>query len=154
MKKGMSFPRVRAPTEPIRALGGEVLGASMLARRLRHTERHFNPAGARSQATMLTPAAIALILPAAFQAAPGVKTIGLSQLEQRENKPDQLSHLACLEASSKFHLKFQAVFVRSRSASARVAGNCRRLLLWWGRNILLRVGPRTRTAEACLLPGP
>ena len=52
-----------------------VLGTSMLARRPRHTERHFNPPGARSQATVLTPAAIALILPAAFQAVPGAKTI-------------------------------------------------------------------------------
>src|SRR5215475_529492 len=48
-----------------------VLGAAMLAGGLRHPEQHFNPAGARSQATMLTLAAIALILPAAFQAAAG-----------------------------------------------------------------------------------
>jgi Ca2+:H+ antiporter len=48
-----------------------VLGAAMLAGGLRHPEQHFNPAGARSQATMLTLAAIALILPAAFQAATG-----------------------------------------------------------------------------------
>jgi Ca2+:H+ antiporter len=45
-----------------------VLGASMLAGGLRYPEQHFNPAGARSQATMLTLAAIALIVPAAFQA--------------------------------------------------------------------------------------
>jgi Ca2+:H+ antiporter len=45
-----------------------VLGAAMLAGGLRHRpEQHFNAAGARSQATMLTLAAIALILPAAFQ---------------------------------------------------------------------------------------
>src|SRR5580765_3855692 len=48
-----------------------VLGAAMVAGGLRRSEQHFNPAGARSQATMLTLAAIALILPAAFQAAPG-----------------------------------------------------------------------------------
>src|SRR5215468_4074995 len=48
-----------------------VLGAAMLAGGLRHPEQHFNPAGARSQATMLTLAAIALILPAAFQVATG-----------------------------------------------------------------------------------
>ncbi len=46
-----------------------VLGAAMLAGGLRHREQHYNPAGARSQATMLTLAAIALVLPAAFQAA-------------------------------------------------------------------------------------
>ena len=38
-----------------------VLGAAMLAGGLRHPEQHFNAAGARSQATMLTLAAIALI---------------------------------------------------------------------------------------------
>ena len=44
-----------------------VLGAAMLAGGLRHQEQHFNAAGARSQATLLTLAAIALILPAAYQ---------------------------------------------------------------------------------------
>ena len=48
-----------------------VLGAAMLAGGLRHPEQHFNAAGARSQATMLTLAAIALILPAAFEAVAG-----------------------------------------------------------------------------------
>jgi Ca2+:H+ antiporter len=52
-----------------------VLGAAMLAGGLRHPEQHFNLAGARSQATMLTLVAIALILPAAFQAASGGKAI-------------------------------------------------------------------------------
>jgi Ca2+:H+ antiporter len=51
-----------------------VLGAAMLADGLRRREQHFNPAGARSQATMLTLVAIALILPAAFQAALGTRT--------------------------------------------------------------------------------
>jgi len=45
-----------------------VLGAAMLAGGLRHRpEQSFNAPGARSQATMLTLAAIALVLPAAFQ---------------------------------------------------------------------------------------
>ncbi len=48
-----------------------VLGAAMLAGGLRHPEQRFNAAGARSQATMLTLAAIALILPAAYRAAVG-----------------------------------------------------------------------------------
>src|ERR1700733_15532076 len=48
-----------------------VLGAAMLAGGLRYPEQHFNTTGARAQATMLTLAAIALILPAAFQAAAG-----------------------------------------------------------------------------------
>jgi Ca2+:H+ antiporter len=45
-----------------------VLGAAMLAGGLRHRpEQHFNAPAARSQATMLTLAAVALILPAAYQ---------------------------------------------------------------------------------------
>jgi Ca2+:H+ antiporter len=48
-----------------------VLGAAMLAGGLRHPEQHFNASGARSQATLLTLAAIALILPAAYNATAG-----------------------------------------------------------------------------------
>jgi Ca2+:H+ antiporter len=48
-----------------------VLGAAMLAGGLRHPEQHYNVAGARSQATLLTLAAIALILPAAYRQAVG-----------------------------------------------------------------------------------
>jgi Ca2+:H+ antiporter len=44
-----------------------VLGASMLAGGLGRSEQHYNPAGARSQASMLTLAAIALVLPAAYR---------------------------------------------------------------------------------------
>lgn len=43
-----------------------VLGAAMLAGGMRYPEQHFNLAGARAQATMLTLAAIALIIPAAY----------------------------------------------------------------------------------------
>jgi Ca2+:H+ antiporter len=53
-----------------------VLGAAMLAGGLRYPEQHFNATGARSQATMLTLAAIALILPAAYQIAPGTDAAG------------------------------------------------------------------------------
>jgi Ca2+:H+ antiporter len=52
----------------------------MLCGGLRRPEQHFNPAGARSQATMLTLAAIALILPAAFQAAAHTTAAGLGRL--------------------------------------------------------------------------
>ena len=48
-----------------------VLGAAMLAGGLRHREQHYNAAGARSQATMLILAAIALVLPAAYRSASG-----------------------------------------------------------------------------------
>ena len=45
-----------------------VLGAAMLAGGVRHRpQQTFNASGARSQATMLTLAAIALVLPAAYQ---------------------------------------------------------------------------------------
>jgi Ca2+:H+ antiporter len=57
-----------------------VLGAAMLAGGLRRPEQHFNPAGARSQATMLTLAAIAMVLPAAFQVAAGATAEGLGRL--------------------------------------------------------------------------
>lgn len=51
-----------------------VLGASMLAGGLRHKEQQYNAAGARSQATMLTLAAIALILPAAYRLTGGASS--------------------------------------------------------------------------------
>ena len=48
-----------------------VLGAAMVAGGLRHPEQHFDASGARSQATLLTLAAIALILPAAYNVTAG-----------------------------------------------------------------------------------
>jgi Ca2+:H+ antiporter len=58
-----------------------VLGVAMLAGGLRHREQHFSAEGARAQATMLTLAAITLILPAAFKAALGENsTIGVIPL--------------------------------------------------------------------------
>jgi Ca2+:H+ antiporter len=57
-----------------------VLGAAMLAGGLRHKEQHYNAAGARSQATMLTLAVIALILPAAYGAAAGAGPYEVGQL--------------------------------------------------------------------------
>lgn len=57
-----------------------VLGAAMLAGGLRHHEQHYNPAGARAQAAMLTLAAIALVIPAAFRIASGTTAEGLGRL--------------------------------------------------------------------------
>jgi Ca2+:H+ antiporter len=57
-----------------------VLGAAMLAGGFRRSEQHFNAAGARSQATMLMLAAIALIVPAAFQAGGSTTAEGLTRL--------------------------------------------------------------------------
>jgi len=48
-----------------------VLGASMLAGGLRHSEQKYNAAGARSEATLLLLAAIALILPATYNSLVG-----------------------------------------------------------------------------------
>lgn len=48
-----------------------VLGAAMMAGGLRHRAQTYNPQGARAQATMLTLAAITLILPAAYRVALG-----------------------------------------------------------------------------------
>lgn len=61
-----------------------VLGASMLAGGLRHREQHFSAEGARAQATMLTLAAIALVMPAAYEgilgahAVPGIVPLSVS----------------------------------------------------------------------------
>jgi Ca2+:H+ antiporter len=57
-----------------------VLGAAMLAGGWGRPEQHYNPAGARSQATMLTLAAIALVVPAAYQVTNGATPDGLNQL--------------------------------------------------------------------------
>jgi Ca2+:H+ antiporter len=57
-----------------------VLGAAMLAGGVRRSEQHFNAVAARSQATMLILAAIALILPAAFQETSGATAVGLVRL--------------------------------------------------------------------------
>lgn len=50
-----------------------VMGGAMLAGGLRHPEQHFNEIGARSQSTLLTLAAIALVLPAAHKASTAAK---------------------------------------------------------------------------------
>src|SRR5579862_2186249 len=52
-----------------------VLGAAMTMGGLRHRDQTFKPQGGRAQATMMTLAAIALILPAAYQAALGKEAI-------------------------------------------------------------------------------
>ncbi|HSB98150.1 MAG TPA: calcium/proton exchanger [Spongiibacteraceae bacterium] len=58
-----------------------VLGASMLAGGLRHAEQNYNAAGTRSQATLLTLSAIALVLPAAYSGAVGKRiSAGMTEL--------------------------------------------------------------------------
>ncbi|MBY0561028.1 calcium/proton exchanger [Hyphomicrobium sp.] len=53
-----------------------VLGASMLAGGLRYREQNFNLAGARAEATMLTLAVIALVIPAAYSVLVGEQYAG------------------------------------------------------------------------------
>ena len=57
-----------------------VLGAAMLAGGVRHREQSYNAPAARSQATMLTLAAIALVLPAAYRASLGAGAPALGSL--------------------------------------------------------------------------
>lgn len=69
-----------------------VLGAAMVAGGLRHPEQHFNASGARSQATLLTLAAIALILPAAYNVTAGGNPpgAGLSERVHIGRAPDRV----------------------------------------------------------------
>jgi Ca2+:H+ antiporter len=53
-----------------------VLGGAMLAGGMRYPEQHFNLPGARAQATMLTLAAIALVIPAAYNGLVGGLYVG------------------------------------------------------------------------------
>src|SRR6476661_5533250 len=48
-----------------------VLGAAVLAGGIKHKHQRFNPTGARAQSTLLTLAAIALVMPAGFHALAG-----------------------------------------------------------------------------------
>jgi Ca2+:H+ antiporter len=57
-----------------------VLGAAMLAGGLRHKQQQYNPQGGRAQATMLTLAAIALVVPAAYSVIGGSTAEGLGAL--------------------------------------------------------------------------
>ena len=92
-----------------------VLGASMLAGGLRHREQSFNPVGARSQATMLTLAAIALILPAAFQVAAGTTAESLGYLSVSISVVLLLVYVAFLGFSLITH---SALFAGSHEAEA------------------------------------
>ncbi|MBV8512601.1 MAG: calcium/proton exchanger [Xanthobacteraceae bacterium] len=95
-----------------------VLGAAMLAGGMRHAEQHFNPAGARSQATMLTLAAIGLVLPAAFQSVSGTTAAGLGQLSVAISVVLLLAYLLSLAYALVTH---RALFVGS-SAPQESAG--------------------------------
>src|SRR3954468_4020501 len=66
MRKGL-YPVVKASlTGSIIGNLLLVLGAAMLAGGIKHKEQRFNAVGARAQSTLLTLAAVGLIMPAAF----------------------------------------------------------------------------------------
>jgi len=52
-----------------------VFGASVLAGGFKYKQQHFNVTGARAQSTLLTLAAIALVMPAGFHAAAGAQAV-------------------------------------------------------------------------------
>jgi Ca2+:H+ antiporter len=96
-----------------------VLGAAMLAGGVRHSEQHFNAAGARSQATMLTLAAIGLILPAAFQSVSSTTTAGVGQLSVAISVVLLLAYVLSLAYTLVTH---RALFVGSPPPEARAGG--------------------------------
>jgi Ca2+:H+ antiporter len=96
-----------------------VLGAAMLAGGLRRSEQHFNAAGARSQATMLLLAAIALILPAAFQVASGTTPEELARLSISISAVLLVMYLLYLVFALMTHA---ALFAGSHTADAETAG--------------------------------
>ena len=82
-----------------------VLGAAMTMGGLRHREQTFNPQGARAQATMMTLAAIALVLPAAYQDAVGkeaVQWIGAAQRLDLDRAARRLRALSRLQPGDAF----------------------------------------------------
>jgi len=94
-----------------------VLGAATLAGGLKHKELRFNAAGARAQATMLTLAAIALVLPAAFHhlAHPDLR------IERNLSFEIALVLLACYAASLLFSLRtHKELFVGTAAEAAAV----------------------------------
>lgn len=95
-----------------------VLGAAMLAGGLRYPEQRYNPAGARSQATMLTLAAIALILPAAVRRVFGSESEGLGTLSLSISVVLLLVYGAYLVFSLVTHT---ALFSGSRAAESEEA---------------------------------
>jgi len=91
-----------------------VLGAAMLAGGMRYPEQHFNLAGARAQATMLTLAAIALIIPAAYHGPRG------RAIRRRREIPQHLDFVGAfgrlLHVSSIFALDAPIIFLRRQPA--------------------------------------
>lgn len=74
MRKGL-YPVVKASlTGSIIGNILLVLGAAMLAGGIKHKEQRFNAVAARSQSTLLTLAAVGLIMPAAFHYLAGART--------------------------------------------------------------------------------
>ena len=96
-----------------------VLGAAMLAGGVRYPEQNFNAIGARSQATMLTLAAIGLILPAAFRSVSGTTTAGVDQLSVAIAVVLVLAYVLSLAYTLVTH---RALFVGSHPPEATTGG--------------------------------
>ncbi len=99
-----------------------VLGASIFAGGLKYKTQQFNAAGARIQATMLTLAAAALVLPAAFHHLSG--PAGLPR-ELDLSLEISVVLLATYAASLFFSLKTHKQFFVGRTADADNAGSHR-----------------------------
>jgi Ca2+:H+ antiporter len=101
-----------------------VLGAAMLAGGMRRSEQHFNAPAARSQATMLTLAAIALILPAAFRVASGTTTEGLGRLSISISVVLLLMYLLYLVFALMTHSFLFAGSHAADGGNARIGSEC------------------------------
>ena len=90
-----------------------VLGAAMLAGGMRRSEQLFNASAARSQATMLMLAAIALVLPAAYRSLLG--EAGLGRARDAEHR-DLDSSPSCLRTVPPFLAGHPCLLVRGNAA--------------------------------------
>ena len=122
-----------------------VLGAAVLAGGLKHKHQRFNVTGARAQATLLTLAAIALAMPAAFHALAGP---GATIREDRLSLGISLVLLAAyglhLVFSLGTHKQLFAGEGESRAAvAARVAAAGTRNITWSVKRSVLTLGGAT-----------
>ena len=96
-----------------------VLGAAVLAGGLKHKHQRFNVTGARAQATLLTLAAIALIMPAAFHALAGP---GSAVREDRLSLGISLRAAGCLRSPPGLLAGHAQAALRGQETKAEAAG--------------------------------
>jgi len=96
-----------------------VMGASCLAGGLKHKDLRFNAAGARMMSTMLTLAAIALVLPAAFH----YLVHPLAEVERNLSLEISVVLLVCYALSLLFSLHtHKQLFTATAAEAAKVGG--------------------------------